>query len=74
MIFQIPKSGNAGYHGSATKQGSKMLGWAMIDAAIVPSIITKRCALYQRVKHRRVIRSHRGDSKQNAEDNLVHAL
>ena len=42
------------YHGSITKQGSKMLRWIMVEAARVSVNHDPRMrAFYERVKHRR---------------------
>jgi transposase len=50
----LHQSGNVEYHGSITKQGSKMLRWVMIEAARVAVNHDPRMrTFYERVKHRR---------------------
>jgi transposase len=50
----LHQSGNVEYHGSITKQGSKMLRWIMVEAARVAVNHDPRMrAFYERVKHRR---------------------
>ncbi len=50
----LHQSGSVGYHGSITKQGSKMLRWIMVEAARVAVTHDDRMrAFYERVKHRR---------------------
>jgi len=50
----LHQSGNVEYHGSITKQGSKMLRWIMVEAATVAVNHDARMrGFYERVKHRR---------------------
>jgi transposase len=50
----LHQSGNVEYHGSITKQGSKMLRWIMVEAATVAvSHDARMREFYERVKHRR---------------------
>jgi transposase len=50
----LHQSGNVEYHGSITKQGSKMLRWIMVEAATVAvSHDVRMREFYERVKHRR---------------------
>ena len=50
----LHQSGNVEYHGSITKQGSKMLRWIMVEAARVAVMNDPRIrSFYERVKHRR---------------------
>jgi transposase len=50
----LHQSGNVEYHGSITKQGSKMLRWIMVEAATVAVSHDPRMrSFYERVKHRR---------------------
>jgi transposase len=50
----LHQSGNVEYHGSITKQGSKMLRWIMVEAARVAVTHDPRMrGFYERVKHRR---------------------
>ena len=50
----LHQSGNVEYHGSITKQGSKVLRWIMVEAATVAVNHDPRMhGFYERVKHRR---------------------
>jgi transposase len=50
----LHQSGSVEYHGSITKQGSRMLRWVMVEAARVAVNHDPRMrAFYERVKHRR---------------------
>jgi transposase len=50
----LHQSGSVEYHGSITKQGSKMLRWIMVEAARVAVNHDPRMrSFYERVKHRR---------------------
>jgi len=50
----LHQSGNVEYHGSITKQGSKMLRWIMVEAARVAATRDPRMReFYERVKRRR---------------------
>jgi len=50
----LHQSGSVEYHGSITKQGSKMLRWIMVEAATVAVNHDPRMRdFYERVKHRR---------------------
>jgi len=50
----LHQSGSVEYHGSITKQGSKMLRWIMVEAARVAVNHDPRMrTFYERVKHRR---------------------
>lgn len=50
----LHQSGSVEYHGSITKQGSRMLRWIMVEAARVAVNHDDRLRLfYERVKHRR---------------------
>ena len=50
----LHQSGNVEYHGSITKQGSRMLRWVMVEAARVAVNHDDRMrAFYERVKNRR---------------------
>jgi transposase len=50
----LHQSGSVEYHGSITKQGSRMLRWIMVEAARVAVNYDPRMrAFYERVKHRR---------------------
>ena len=50
----LHQSGSVEYHGSITKQGSRMLRWVMVEAARVAVNHDDRMrAFYERVKHRK---------------------
>jgi len=50
----LHQSGRVEYHGSITKQGSRMLRWIMVEAATVAVSHDPRMrGFYERVKHRR---------------------
>jgi transposase len=50
----LHQSGKVEYHGSITKQGSRMLRWIMVEAATVAVRHDPRMrSFYERVKHRR---------------------
>ena len=50
----LHQSGRVEYHGSITKQGSRMLRWIMVEAATVAVSHDPRMrSFYERVKHRR---------------------
>lgn len=50
----LHQSGNVKYHGSVTKQGSRMLRWIMVESARVASVHDRRLGVfYERVKQRR---------------------
>lgn len=50
----LHQSGNVEYHGSITKQGSKMLRWIMVEAArVAVNHDEKMRSFYARVKYRR---------------------
>jgi transposase len=50
----LHQSGSVEYHGSITKQGSRMLRWIMVEAARVAVNHDERMRVfYERVKHRR---------------------
>jgi len=50
----LHQSGSVEYHGSITKQGSRMLRWVMVEAARVAVNHDPRMrTFYERVKHRR---------------------
>jgi transposase len=50
----LHQSGSVEYHGSITKQGSRMLRWVMVEAARVAVNHDPRMrAFYERIKHRR---------------------
>lgn len=50
----LHQSGNVEYHGSITKQGSRMLRWIIVEAArVAVNHDAKMRAFHERVKHRR---------------------
>ena len=50
----LHQSGNVKYHGGITKQGSRMLRWALVECARIAVRFDGRMRVfYERVKHRR---------------------